>query len=701
MKKNFFIPRIEEKEEEKEIVEEEKKEQGFTSPSGTRQQNKIVYSSISYGNKGMQYESYRDKDKKTESTEEINRRFLETYGSQSNLIQSERKSQANASKIPSYLQREDITPEDVKRKREYNVDLPHEGEVVKTIDRSLLFKDEAKKDTEPKPDLRAIEKEYFEELEPVTSLSEEGRVKRPKVEPKTEPKDQEEGTSIILEEEIRNQKVREFKTEYEEKTTTKRRRRRYRAPSLDLLDQGHGHLQIDKVASQKQIDTINQTLEEFGIEGKVVNYVKGPAVTQFEISLGGGIKVERVQNISKNLQMNLECKSLRIEAPIPGKSTVGLEVPNPVQEIVYLGDMLRDKAFLNDGNPLNVALGIAIDGTPIHLNIKEMPHALIAGTPGSGKSVCLNSIIMSIIYKADPSEVKLILIDPKFIEFSNFEDIPHLATPIINESKIAQGSLRWAVDEMENRYLKFKSAKRKNIASYNEYMEETGGEKIPYFVIIIDELADLMAIAGNQVEEYIQRIAQKARAAGIHLIMATQRPSTDVIKGTVKANILTRIAFAVTSQVDSFTILDKSGAEELLGKGDMLYTDGVHEYRIQGAYISEKEIIRITSFLNETYEPEYLFNQDDLREKIVQEHMADTDPRNDELFEPVARYVVEMQSGSISSIQSRFKVGFTRAQSLMHGLEELEIVSENKGTTSRDVLVKTLEELEEKLKGDQ
>ena len=699
MKKNFFIPQIEEKEEKKETLEEEKKEKGFTSPAGTRQQNKIVYSSISYGNKGMQYESYRDKDKKTENTEEINRRFLETYGSQSNLIQSERKSQANAAKIPSYLQKEDITPEDVKRKREYNLDLTQEGEIVKTIDRSELFKDEVKKEVEPKPDLKTIEREYFEELEPVTELSEEKRPRRSRSEPVVR-KDDSDGQSIILEEEIRNQKVREFQTEFEEKTTTKRKRRRYRAPSLDLLDQGRGHLQIDKVASQKQIDTINQTLEEFGISGEVVNYVKGPAVTQFEISLGGGIKVERVQNISRNLQMNLECKSLRIEAPIPGKSTVGIEVPNPVQEIVYLGDMLRDKAFLNDGNPLNVALGIAIDGSPIYLNIKEMPHALIAGTPGSGKSVCLNSIIMSIIYKADPSEVKLILIDPKFIEFSNFEDIPHLATPIINESKIAQGSLRWAVDEMENRYLKFKSAKRKNIASYNEYMEETNGEKLPYFVIIIDELADLMAIAGNQVEEYIQRIAQKARAAGIHLIMATQRPSTDVIKGTVKANILTRIAFAVTSQVDSFTILDKSGAEELLGKGDMLYTDGVNEYRIQGAYVSEKEIIRITSFLNETYEPEYMFDQEDLREKIVQEHMADTDPRNDELFEPVARYVVEMQTGSISSIQSRFKVGFTRAQSLMHGLEMLEIVSENKGTTSRDVLVKTLEELEEKLNGD-
>lgn len=699
MKKNFFIPQIKEKEEKKETVEEEKKEQGFTSPAGTRQQNKIVYSSISYGNKGMQYESYRDKDKKTENTEEINRRFLETYGSQSNLIQSERKSQANAAKIPSYLQREDITPEDVKRKREYNLDLTQEGEVVKTIDRSELFKDEVKKEPEQKPDLRTIEREYFEELEPVTELSEEKRPRRSRSEPVFR-KDDSDGQSIILEEEIRNQKVREFQTEFEEKTTTKRKHRRYRAPSLDLLSQGRGHLQIDKVASQKQIDTINQTLEEFGISGEVVNYVKGPAVTQFEISLGGGVKVERVQNISRNLQMNLECKSLRIEAPIPGKSTVGIEVPNPVQEIVYLGDMLRDKTFLNDGNPLNVALGIAIDGSPIHLNIKEMPHALIAGTPGSGKSVCLNSIIMSIIYKADPSEVKLILIDPKFIEFSNFEDIPHLATPIINESKIAQGSLRWAVDEMENRYLKFKSAKRKNIASYNEYMEETNGEKLPYFVIIIDELADLMAIAGNQVEEYIQRIAQKARAAGIHLIMATQRPSTDVIKGTVKANILTRIAFAVTSQVDSFTILDKSGAEELLGKGDMLYTDGVNEYRIQGAYVSEKEIIRITKFLNETYEPEYMFDQEDLREKIVQEHMADTDPRNDELFEPVARYVVEMQTGSISSIQSRFKVGFTRAQSLMHGLEMLEIVSENKGTTSRDVLVKTLEELEEKLNGD-
>jgi S-DNA-T family DNA segregation ATPase FtsK/SpoIIIE len=393
--------------------------------------------------------------------------------------------------------------------------------------------------------------------------------------------------------------------------------------------------------------------------------------------------------------MNLEGKSIRIEAPIPGKSTIGIEVPNLEQDKVLFGDLISRPDFINDGNPLNAALGIDISGDFITLDITQMPHALIAGTTGSGKSVCINSIINSILYKATPEQVRLVLIDPKLIEFASYEDIPHLATPVINDPKLATTALKWAVDEMQSRYELFKACKRRDITSYNELTKtEPALQELPYIVIIIDELADLMFIAASSVEEYIQRLAQKARAAGIHLIMATQRPSTDVIKGPIKANIQTRIAFAVNSQVDSMTILDKSGADKLLGKGDMLYSDGINEIRVQGAYISLEEINAITDHIKHNYDCDFLFSKEDLTEKMQYEENAGSDPREDEYFEIIAQYVVENNNASINRIQKRFGIGFNRAQSIMTGLEEIGIVSEGMAGKPRTVLV-TMEELEE------
>ncbi|HHX00031.1 MAG TPA: DUF87 domain-containing protein, partial [Acholeplasmataceae bacterium] len=366
-----------------------------------------------------------------------------------------------------------------------------------------------------------------------------------------------------------------------------------------------------------------------------------------------------------------------------------------VQDKVLLGELLNNKEFLTDGNPLNVALGIDIAGNFVDLDITEMPHALIAGTTGSGKSVCINTILTSILYKASPEQVRLVLIDPKLIEFSAYEDIPHLATPVINDPKLATTALKWAVDEMQNRYELFKACKRRDITSYNEYAKTRNDlVQLPYIVIVIDELADLMFVAASTVEEYIQRLAQKARAAGIHLIMATQRPSTDVIKGTIKANMQTRIAFAVNSQVDSMTILDKSGAEKLLGKGDMLYSDGVNEVRVQGAFISLDEIIAVTDYVRDANDVEFMFSKEELTQKMEREERAGEDGTSDEYFPIIARFVVENDNASINRIQKEFGIGFNRAQTIMNALEGLGVVSEAVTGKPRSVLI-TIDELDE------
>ena len=482
-------------------------------------------------------------------------------------------------------------------------------------------------------------------------------------------------------------------------------KKKYRRPPLEILHHNNGLSRVDINSVNSQIGIINKTLIDFKVGGKVINYTRGPAVTQFEIKLDPGVNVNRVSTIQRNLQMNLASESLRIECPIPGKSTIGVEVPNIDKDIVLFGDLASDNQFLNDGKVLNAILGLSIDGKPKYANIAEMPHALIAGQTGSGKTVAIYSIIASILYKASPEEVKLVLIDPKRNEFIYFEDIPHLATPIIDESKLAVASLKWAVDEMDRRYDFLKANRKRTIADYNEYAKQNGLKVIPYIVIVVDEFADLMSVASETFEQNIQRITQKARSAGIHLIIATQRPSTDVIKGTIKANIPTRIALSVKSQVDSQTILDHGGAEKLLGHGDMLYTKGGADIRIQGSYITENELDDLsTYFLEQDIKPNYIFSHEDLKQCMESENSSSSygdvdDDMEDELLEEVAHHVFYNHKASANQLTQTYKISFNRANRMINTLARLGIVSsENIPGKARPVIVTDFDTLEEILR---
>ena len=433
-----------------------------------------------------------------------------------------------------------------------------------------------------------------------------------------------------------------------------------------------------------QIDIIDRTLQDHGVEGHVTGSTKGPTVTRYEIALEPGVNVRKVVTIQDNLMMNLAATSLRIEAPIPGKMYVGIEVPNKETEIVAFGNVVDQKEFLEDhDHPLKVALGVDIDGKNIYVDIAKMPHGLIAGATNSGKSVSVNTILVSLLLKNTPEQLKLILIDPKMVELTPYNDLPHLITPVITDAKMAASALKWAVDEMENRYKRFAGARSRDIKSYNENIDKglIDGDHMPYLVIIIDELADLMMVAANDVEDAIQRLTQKARAAGIHLLVATQRPTTDVVKGTIKSNIPTRIAFKVASFVDSTTILDNAGAETLLGRGDMLLKESDRAIRLQGAYIPDDEIYEVTDFIRAQREPDYIFEHEALTRQIEFRETA-----SDELFEAVARYVVSENVASINTITKEFSIGFNRAQKLMTLLEQYNIVSESQGTKAREVL---------------
>lgn len=649
-KKDFYIPKIEvdsskKKTENQEEMEKKRVKEPFVSPySGTKVKDVMYFPYVKYGNRGSQYEGLRDKPLIPEE------KIIEKYGTKYYEFKQIQGLKEDA-RLTEIIQEEEITRPPVSDVRE---------------DEPGRFEEHSPNDDEY---------DFYGK----TVFSRNGSENTPEFVPA--------GRRINNEQRF-NGRVNPIFPE-------RKPQRKYVAPPLNLLRRDQSARTNDYTSVNYQKEIINRTLRDFRIGGRVVHFTKGPTVTQFEIKLDAGVKVERVKNIARNLQMNLEGKSIRIEAPIPGKSTIGIEVPNIEQETVLFGDLVSRPEFLNDGNPLNVALGIDISGDFITLDITQMPHALIAGTTGSGKSVCIHSLINSIIYKATPEEVRLVLIDPKLIELSSYEDIPHLATPVINDPKLATTALKWAVDEMQNRYELFKACRRRDITTYNELAEEDPSlQKLPFIVIIIDELADLMFVASSSVEEYIQRLAQKARAAGIHLIMATQRPSTDIIKGPIKANIPTRIAFAVNSQVDSMTILDKSGADKLLGKGDMLYSDGVNEIRVQGAYISLEEIMAVTDYIKQNYSPDFLFSKEDLTERMQYEEAMDSDPRSDEYFEIIAQYVVENNNASINRIQKRFGIGFNRAQNIMLGLEDLGIVSEGMAGKPRTVLV-TMEELED------
>lgn len=440
-----------------------------------------------------------------------------------------------------------------------------------------------------------------------------------------------------------------------------------------------------------QMDIINSTLNQFGIEGEVSGSKKGPTVTRYEIALEPGVNVKRVLSIQDNLMMNLASKSIRIEAPIPGKPYVGIEVPNVKTEIVAFGNVVDTKDFLEDReHPLKVALGVDIDGENIYVDIQAMPHGLIAGATNSGKSVCVNTVLVSLLLKNTPEDLKLILIDPKMVELIPYNGLPHLVTPVITDIKMAAAALNWAVNEMEKRYQLFAGSRARDIRSFNDNVKRglIDHQKMPFIVIVIDELADLMMVAPHDVEDSIQRITQKARAAGIHLLVATQRPTTDVVKGTIKSNIPARIAFKVSSFVDSTTILDGAGAEALLGKGDMLLKRADRTHRLQGAYIPDDEIYAVTDYIKKQVEPRYIFEHDHLKQQY-----KNKDVITDDLFHEVARYVVSTGNSSINTIQKEFEIGFNRAQRLFEMMEDYQIVSKGQGTKAREVLV-TMNELE-------
>lgn len=471
-------------------------------------------------------------------------------------------------------------------------------------------------------------------------------------------------------------------------TPTNKKTSKYVLPTVDLLEKPVREEVDNEAWVNNQIDILNRTFEEFKIGASVKKYTKGPTVTRYEIVLDSGVNVKKITGISDNLKMALAAKEIRLEAPIPGKSTVGIEVPNEIAEVVHFYDVVGNDAFKNSDDPLTVALGIDIDGHGVYTSIQKMPHGLVAGATGSGKSVCINTLLMSLLFKYTPEELKLMLIDPKMVELSVYNDLPHLITPVITDPKVAMAGLQWVVNEMDQRFSTFSEYHVRDIRSYNELAQEEDLEHMPYIVIVVDELADLMMVSSSNVEDAIMRLTQKARACGIHLIIATQRPSTDVVKGTIKSNIPTRIAFMVSSHVDSMTIIDGAGADKLLGRGDMLFVEsGKPHHRVQGAFLSDKDIRRVTNYIRKQRDSDYLFDEKRLVEKVT------TQMEIDELTEDAAYFVVEQGAASINKISKAFKIGFNRAQSIVDTLFEMGVVSDNVGSRARDVLM-TKEDLD-------
>ena len=469
----------------------------------------------------------------------------------------------------------------------------------------------------------------------------------------------------------------------------------YEFPPIELLTESEERIvKGGKKAIADNAARLQKTLYNFGVSAKVENVSVGPAITRYELKPAEGVRVSKIANLADDIALNLAAESIRIEAPIPGKQAVGIEIPNKENEIVHLRDIIETSEFNEAKSKLTFALGKNVAGEEVITDIAKMPHVLIAGSTGSGKSVCINTLITSIIYKAKPSEVKLVMIDPKVVELSVYNGIPHLLIPVVTDPKKAAGALAWAVQEMVNRYKLFADKGVRDFKGYNEALEKNDeAGKLPKIVIIIDELADLMMVAKNDVEDAICRLAQMARAAGMHLVIATQRPSVDVITGLIKANIPSRIAFAVSSQVDSRTIIDMAGAEKLLGKGDMLfYPTGVSKpTRIQGAFISDKDVEKVVDFIKSNGVATY---NDDIIQKIENSNTsdkqldsADEDDDTDPLLGEAIETVIETKQASTSFIQRRFKVGYARAGRIIDQMEERGIISGYQGSKPREVLM--------------
>jgi S-DNA-T family DNA segregation ATPase FtsK/SpoIIIE len=470
---------------------------------------------------------------------------------------------------------------------------------------------------------------------------------------------------------------------------------KYENPTVGLLNENTAS-QMNKSDKKELLNNANklqETLSSFGVEAKVIQVTKGPSVTRFELQPSAGVKVSKIVNLADDIALNLASSGVRIEAPIPGKAAVGIEVPNKELSAVYLREVIESNEFSSANKNLSFCLGKDIGGNCVVSDLSKMPHLLVAGATGSGKSVCINALIISLLYKYSPEDVKLLLIDPKVVELNVYNGIPHLLIPVVTDPKKSAGALNWAVNEMSRRYKVFAENNVRSIEGYNELANKGIVEtKLPWIVIIIDELADLMMVSANDVEDYIGRLAQMARAAGMHLVIATQRPSVDVITGVIKANIPSRISFAVSSQIDSRTILDSAGAEKLLGKGDMLFypLGEAKPLRIQGAFVSEEEVERVVNFIK-NQKTELNYEKEIIDEIEGSAGNKDDASAIDELLNEAIRIVVENGQASTSLLQRKLKIGYNRAATIIEQMEERRIISGRNGSKPREILVSEAE----------
>ena len=473
------------------------------------------------------------------------------------------------------------------------------------------------------------------------------------------------------------------------------RKTKYVAPSLDLLTRSSKDNQDDELEARRQSEVINKTFKEAGIRAEVASFIFGPTVTQFLITIEEGANVKDIRKVESNLLMYLQCESIRIQTPIPGKPFAGIEVPKKQENrrTVFLGDMLASKDFKNLDYQVPVAVGQDNYGNYFYIDLTEMPHGLIAGTTKSGKSVCLNAFLLSLIYRFTPDQLRLVLIDPKRIELGVYEGIPHLAMPVVTDNEDFQSSLGWIYDEMERRYKEFELYDERNIVDYNAVRKEQKEPIMPYLIVMMDEFGDWFADASSDIEMYMQKLAQKARAAGINILLATQRPSKDVIKGTIKANFDTRIAFRVSSWDDSKIILGSSGAERLEGKGDMLIRyAGRAEQRFQGAFVPNSDIKKVTRFLKENNTCSYLVTKEEIHQSTLSRQASSaqttkTAGRNDERFEEIAYWVVRNKNASVNQITQIFGMGFNRVNDIILALEEMKVISQGVKGKQREVLI--------------
>lgn len=552
----------------------------------------------------------------------------------------------------------------------------HEAQFISIKDGSSAFGDEGEVKLGGKEIIDDVSKEiYIKDTKDIKKLEKEKDKEQKEINMNKDDK------SFISDKEIEKAKQTEIKSPEDE----------YEFPEIALLKKNiKGMLEKeDREEIIKNAKTLEDTLSSFGVGAKVNNVSKGPTVTRYELQPDSGVKVSRIVNLSDDIALALAANGVRIEAPIPGKAAVGIEIPNKVTSAVYLREVIEDKLFQKSNSKISVAMGKDISGHPVVGDLSKMPHMLIAGATGSGKSVCINSIIISILFKYDPEDVKLLMIDPKVVELNIYNGIPHLLIPVVTDPKKAAGALSWAVKEMLSRYESFAEMGVRNIDGFNELAKKKEElEKLPYIVIIVDELADLMMVSASEVEDYIARLAQMARAAGIHLVIATQRPSVDVITGVIKANIPSRISFAVSSAVDSRTILDSGGAEKLLGKGDMLYypVGAPKPQRIQGSFISEEEVEAIVERIKVS-KKEIVYDTDIINHIEKDNDILSIDDDKDELFDDALRIIFDNDEASTSLLQRRLRIGYNRAARMMDDLEYRGIISERDGTKPRDVLI--------------